>query len=404
MARRKQRPEFPPSCRRMSSGRYTITITTEVKGEKTRLAHSKVLPSEPKTYANGSDAWDGYDRVMAHLEKCIANGETLRGFWAKWIDPDHHWNERRTESTVQTYASRTRSFVEFRGYGDLPLAAFTEAHLDAFRENGGHLSAVGTISRIFMDAKRRKLIVTNPFAEAAAEAERLIEKRQKASKKKNPPPTIEQANAMLARLSSGPYPSSLCGWFLTGVETGMRGGEIDGMEWAHFNEAEGTYEIAWQWHHKLNQMTPPKHGSERTLALTDPVLELIERQRGNGSEFIWTDPERAHWTHATRGYWWQWDKDGGPTLRSLVGDATMYRSTRHHWASKALNVLGISPYQASLLYGHSDGGKLLTETYATGDTELAARTARDAANRMHRTVVDLSASRSVKRSDERRAA
>jgi hypothetical protein len=143
MARRKQRPELPPGSRRTSSDRITITISTRSDGQKTRLSHSKVLASEPRTYATSADAWAGYDRVMAHLEKCSANGETLRGFWAKWIDPEHHWNERRSESTVMTYESRTRGFVAFRNYADLPLTGFSEKHLDVFREHGGLLSAVG---------------------------------------------------------------------------------------------------------------------------------------------------------------------------------------------------------------------------------------------------------------------
>jgi integrase len=395
MPRRKQRPELPPGARRTSSGRVTITVRAKRDGEIKRLSHSKVLPTEPSTYANGSDAWDGYDRVMAHLEKCAASGETLGGFWAKWTDPEHHWNERRSESTVLTYESRTRGFVSFRDYADLALAAFTEEHLDVYREKGGGLlSQVGTISRIFMDAQRRGLIPGNPFANAAAEADRLIIKRTKAKAKKNPPPKIPAVNAMLARLKSGPYPASLHGWFVDGTETGMRGGEIDGMEWTYFDEARGVYAIEWQWHHKLNKLTPPKHDSERGLALTDPVLEAIERQRGNGSRYIWTDPERAHWTHNTRAYWWTWAGDGGPTLRSLVGGATMYRSTRHHWASKAVNVMGLSPYQASLLYGHRDGGKLIADTYVTADHDLAMRNAREAGNALHN-VVDLNARRAA---------
>jgi integrase len=398
MARRKQRPELPPGSRRTSSGRITITISTEADGQKTRLSHSKVLASEPRTYATPADAWAGYDRVMAHLEKCSANGETLRGFWAKWIDPEHHWNERRSESTVMTYESRTRGFVAFRNYADLPLTGFSEKHLDVFREHGGLLSAVGTISRIFMDAKRHGLITTNPFAQAAIDAERLIDKRQRQTKKKNPPPSIDDVTAMLDRLETGPFPGSLLGWFTTGTETGMRGGEIDAMQWKYLDVDACVYQIEWQWHHKLNTLMPPKHGSERAVGLSDPVMARIEEQAhkfrrpgGNGSPYIWTDPERDHWTHGTRDYWWTWEGDGGPTLRSLVGGSTMYRATRHHWASKALNEMGLSPYQASLLYGHSDGGKLLVDTYATGDHDLAMRNARDAANQMAK--LNLSAAR-----------
>jgi integrase len=377
MARRK--PTLPPGARQTSPGRISITIRLKLDdGTFTRLAHSKVKSDEPKFYATPDEAWAGYLRIQEYQKQAAAHGETLKGFWAKWSDPDHHWNLSRTDSTVMAYTARTKGFVNFRNYGDIPLSAFTERHLDAYMEDGGGLlSHIGAISRIFHDAVRRGRIATNPLARAAAEAAKLIAKQAKEKRVENPPPSVDQIEQMLARLKAPDYPDSLYGWFLTGAETGMRGGEIDGMEWEHLNG--NVYWIKRQWNAKENKLTKCKAGSERRLILNPRVMAEIDKMRGNCSRYIWADSNRAHWTHNTRAYWWTWSGDGGPTLRQLVQGATMYNATRHHWASRAVNIMGLTPYQASLLYGHSDGGKLITDTYANPDHERAMREAAERA-------------------------
>ena len=387
---------LPPGGRRTSSGRITITIPGLKDGEKTRLSHSKWLVTEPKTYADEAEAWAGYERVVAYLAERTEQSTTLRAFWEKWIDPEHHWNiERgRGESSVQTYEQRTHAFVA--SYGHLQLDQIGPEHLDAHMENGGKLSQVGTISRIFQDAIDHGYLKLNPLAQAARRASKTVEKQAKLKRKLNPPPKTPQIDALLDRLQMPVFPASLYGWFLAATSTGMRGGEVDGMELEYLDG--DVYHVAWQWHAKLNKRTPVKHGSERKLRLLPAVVREIEKVRGNGSRFIWTDIGREHWTHCTRDYWWTWNSDGGPSLRQLAGGATMYNATRHHWASKAVNELGLSPYQASLLYGHKDGGKLITEVYASPDHEAAMDAAYEAQTR----VVDLSQYR--RRDDEERAA
>jgi hypothetical protein len=377
--------KLPPGARRTSSGRITITMRDN---DGNRRSHSKILTTEPATYATPAEAWEGYFRVKAYLAEKQSETTTLRAFWIKWTDVDHHWNvERgRGESTVQTYEQRTRGFVEFKGYGEMQLDQFTGRHLDAFMENGGKLSQVGTISRIFMDAIGRGYLKTNPFATAAQNASNAITKQSRARREENPPPKTPQIKCVLARLQMPMFPPSLYGWFRCATSNGMRGGEVDGME---FEFLDGdVYHIVYQWHAKLNKRTNCKHGSRRKLRLLPPVMREIEKLRGNGSRYIWADSNREHWTHNTRDYWWGWDRDGQPSPRQLAGGATIYSATRHYWASKALNELDLTPYQASLLYGHKDGGKLINEVYGHGDPEAAMRAAYEAQTRDE--VIDLS--------------
>jgi integrase len=116
----------------------------------------------------------------------------------------------------------------------------------------------------------------------------------------------------------------------------------------------------------------PKHNSRRKVVLPLDVLAEIRHQRervGDSGSWIWTNTQHDPWQDSARQKWWE-KQVGGVSLQTLTG-VTMYEATRHFWASWAVNEGGLSPYRASVLMGHSDGGALLTRVYARKDEELA---------------------------------
>lgn len=384
-----RRYNMPPGGRYTSANRITITIPCIENGQRVRKSHSKVKPDEPKTYANLKDANEGYDRVIAYRDQRTDHAQTVRGFWQEWTDADHWmWGavEGRSEQTLMAYATRTRKFVE--RYGDRPIDTITEFDVRAYMADGAAQSSLYSLSTMFNDAEREGLITTHPCRELAKRAERTIRTRRK-----NKPvdvPDRAQIDAVLERAGDDVYPDGLRPWLIVGTETGMRGGELDGMEWKYLKG--DRYQIDWQWNAALGKMTPPKHESYRSIGLSDVALEAIESCRGRNPRYVFTNKTVDHFTHDSRDWWWAWNSDGGPSLRQLVGGVTMYAATRHYWASRAVNELGLSPYQASLLYGHKDGGRLITEVYAKPDHERAVREAQAAMNSAaaeQRKVVDL---------------
>lgn len=363
----KTRP-LPPGGRRTSAGRVTITIPTQVNGHDKRLSQNKILPSEPRSYATVDEAWEGYKRVQDYLAQRVDRDQTMLGFWERWTDPeDWRWGQisGRSEDSQYIYASRTRAFVT--RYATRPVASMTEQDVRDHMRAGGAPSQLSTIARFFRDAATEGLIVGNPAGVLGKDADRALTKRRKANR--SDPPKIDAVNAMLEHATDPRYPRSFYGWLLTGTRTGMRGAELDGMEWEYVDG--DVYHIEWQLHYRTSQKQRPKHDSRRPVRLDDDVLAEIERARPNGSPYIWLNPNTSDpWRHEARGELWE-KEIAGTSLRDLVGGVTIYIATRHHWASHALNVLKITPYDASLLYGHSDGGKLLTDTYAKPDVMSA---------------------------------
>src|SRR4051812_12169578 len=102
---------LPPGGRKTSSGRITITI--RLKDGK-RLAHSKVLTTEPTTYETEAEAWAGYERVQAFVAQRVEGVVTLGAFWAEWTDEDHYlWGvlRGRSRQSIKSYKTRTRRFM-----------------------------------------------------------------------------------------------------------------------------------------------------------------------------------------------------------------------------------------------------------------------------------------------------
>jgi len=400
MARRKR--GLPPGGRTTSSGRITITFSVREDGETVRRSHSKVLPSEPTTYVDETAAWDGFNRVTAYLTEKVQRGVTVGEFWEAWTDPDHwRWGKikRRQEQSMIRLRSATRAFVEGRpvpdsddridGHYSLPIEAITAEHIEGFMEKGGKPSNLNALATLFTDAiKSKARFAEHPCKELACESDKSERDRRK--RERPDPPKQAAVTALLDRAAAAPFPPSIFGWLTVGTETGMRGGEIDAMDWEHYDRHTGRYVIEYQYNHALKRMSAPKHDSHRTLQFDDDLMEVVDSFWGEHPRWIFVNSRAEHWCHETRDYWWNWSRDAGPSLAQLSGGKTIYNSTRHFWASRAVNVWKLPPYSAAILYGHKDGGKLLTETYVKPDNELAMQAALDAKRAQ---PVDLSAKR-----------
>jgi integrase len=372
-----RKPKLGEHMRLTPSGSIALQFT--VDGE--RRSGRKILPDLPASYphtAAGIAAAKADIRLVEdHIAQAIDRKATVRGFWERWTDVDdkqwgHFGSEcpKRSEHAIYTMASATRPFVEM--YAERHLSTLNDTDIRAYVESKHYApSQMERIATFLTDAETAGLRRgVNPAVGAGRKAGAYL--RNQRERSKTSPPTASEVYAMLVHLYNRAYPRSLYGWFLTGTRTGMRGGEIDGMRFEHVDFDACTYEIKSQFHPRTYKLDVPKHNSVRKVFLDDDVMREIELARAGGamSDYIWTNSKFDPWRHTSRNKWWAKEIDG-VSLKSIVGGATMYNATRHHWASWAVNELGMSPYQASILYGHSDGGKLISKTYATPDNDAA---------------------------------
>lgn len=389
---RTRKPKWPENVRQLETGRFSLQFEVTEHGVTRRLSQSSILRSEPRSYATLDEALEGRARVRTFLATTADRHTTVLGFWERWTNErDWRWGSEftgRGDETFETNRRKTAAFV--KRYGDRQIASVSTEDVKAHMSTGVGVTQLQYISLFFRDAMREGLTQHNPADDLARTAARTARDRRLNHKRRTKPPTSDQIRAMLERAAEPAYPRSIYGWLLAGSETGMRAGELDAMEFA--NVDGDVYHITQQRHYRTNTLEDPKHESFRSVHLSDDLLAEIERVRSEDprARWIWRNAYGEWWRPAARDKWWSWDGDGGPSLRSLVGDATMYQATRHHWAWHALNTLDISVQKIARLYGHQDGGKTLLAHYADVDNDAAlesVRAARAAA------PVDLSARR-----------
>ena len=377
---RKPKPELPENIRLLDTGKYGLQFEVQENGKTRRLSGASLLKGSPRSFDTIEDALKGRDQVREFLASTVDRETTVRGFWERWTDEDDWaWGTEgiyanRGRDSYVVYASRTRLLVE--RYGDRQIASITERDIAELKPRRSHLP---TIALFFRNAMREGFVKHNPAETMARDANAKANDERAKRRQRYTPPKRAQIDAMLERAAMPCYPRSIYGWLLTGTETGMRCGELDGMR---FQWLDGdVYDIQKQLHYRTGTLEDPKHEGQRKVVLPPEVMAEIERARAQdpANPWIWRNTYGQPWMQDGRDRWWHWCADGGAALRSLVGGATMKEATRHHWAWHALNILEIPVPKIAKLYGHKDGGVTLLAHYATVDNDAAidaVRTAR----------------------------
>jgi integrase len=164
-------------------------------------------------------------------------------------------------------------------------------------------------------------------------------------------------------------PPSFAAYLLTAIWSAARPGELDALRWTDLDFQAETIRIERQWNVKVRKFTTPKHGSRRTIAMTERVrdrLLILPRE----SEWVFTTIRGHHYTPSTRNHHWN-------RVRASIGlaNTSLYLATRHWFAWYSLNVLELPPHVIALQLGRTDGRRRVRELYGHPDAALArART------------------------------
>jgi integrase len=123
---------------------------------------------------------------------------------------------------------------------------------------------------------------------------------------------------------------------------------------------------------QARELTLPKHGHVRTIAMTDAARErLLTLPRE--SEWVFTTLRGNHYRPSSRSHHWN-------RVRCAAGldQVDLYTATRHYFGWYALNVLELDPHVIALQLGHRDGGGLVRTNYGHPDAAIARERVRRA--------------------------
>jgi integrase len=316
----------------------------------------------PESFASRDAAAAAEHEARRLLRASARAGVTVREFWTDWTT-DPLWQRRAGSTNIHNRASTSR-FV--REHGDLPLRAIGDEHVAAWLRGGRNVGTVPALRAFFNDAASApagRLVDRNPFA-------RLGLRSSRGRRDTQPPSQVDIAR--LVALADELTPPSFAAYLDVGVHEGMRSGELDALRWDRIDFQAGTILVDQQWNALERAFTPPKHGSVRTIALTDPArARLLSLPRE--SAFAFTTLRGSHYRPTSRSYHWNRVR-----CAAGLGNVDLYTATRHYFGWYAWNVLELDARDIALHFGHQDGGELVRKLYGHPDARLARERVRAA--------------------------
>lgn len=215
-------------------------------------------------------------------------GETLGGFVETYLSTIAP--ERMRETTL---VETRRALHRFERLFPLPLSQLEREDIEKERRRMARHLAPSTMN---VTLKRLKALL-----DEAVERKKIDESpAARISPLKEPDPPrrhmrLEEAARLLEYLGESRL-GLQCTWALA---TGMRKGEILGMQWEHWDEQAGTYRVekALKWTKGLGFYleAPKTQKSRRTLFLPSQAVDVLRKQRATQAQLrlqagpLWTD-------------------------------------------------------------------------------------------------------------------
>jgi integrase len=332
----------------------------------------------PTTYATERAARSAEDEARTLLRSSARLGVTVGEWWTVWTT-DPLW-QREAESTNMHYKERTQKFAQL--HRDLPLRAVGDQHIADWVRGGRNLGTIGPLRTMCFDAMSAaagRLIDRNPFANLGL-------KRSSRGRRDVQPPTQVEI-AQFIQLADTLTPPSFAAYLDVAVFEGMRPGELDALRWEKVDFQAGTILVDEQWNAKVHAFTPPKHGTVRSIALTDQARRRL-LSLPQESEFVFTTLRGTHYRPSSRSHHWNRVR-----CSAGLGDVDLYTATRHYFGWYAWNVLELDARDIALHFGHRDGGELVRKLYGHPDAALARERVREAFRQAPPQPVSLAARR-----------
>jgi integrase len=175
-------------------------------------------------------------------------------------------------------------------------------------------------------------------------------------------PTMDEYRALLdACTTLGGYGSEFKAMIQFAAWTGIRQGELFGLQWSDIDSDEVTISRSRKGDGALGK---PKNGQTRTIPLLPPaqVLETVPRRPDS---FIFHSPHGQPLRKQTHAH--SWNK-----VRYAARVDVRWHDLRHFCATQLLE-LGLDHFAVSIQLGHTDGGALVMERYGHPSVDAAKR-------------------------------
>jgi integrase len=282
-----------------------------------------------------------------------ANDETVAEFVDRWLR-DY---KRPRASTNRHYDYMVKPLADEFGSVKMSDISRRRAREWALRHRG----SVPVVRAMFNDALNEECVTTNPFANL-----RLDQRHGR----RNLIPLTEAEVHELADTSLslfGAYGPTFRACILFAAYVGLRPAEMFVLKWSDLDMAANKVHISRSLG-STGEITPPKNGLKRTVALPEPAKEvLLAMPRRADSPYVFTAPCGRRFSKTSHYYYWR-------LLRTEAGRPKMAFYELRHFCATHLLELDTNHADVAVQLGHTDGGALVMSTY--GHPSIKASLAR----------------------------
>jgi integrase len=218
----------------------------------------------------------GFETIIRHR---LARGEpldqnpdreiTFGQFASRWFDdyvvPNNRYHEQRMKKSVLN-----SSLIPF--FGKLPIATITSQHVEQYKARA-----------LKEDTSRKtinnRLAIFRKCVTTAYEWLKLPGAPPTVRWLRCPPPSTDYLSADECSLLLSHASGVVYEMLLTALRTGMRQGEIRGLQWRSINWEARTLVVRHSLNDLTKQLEPPKNNRERHIPLDLDLYETLYRRR-----------------------------------------------------------------------------------------------------------------------------
>lgn len=292
---------------------------------------------------------DGAKAYEAVLRQKLARGESItkihsnpfseeqsfESFAWKWFDEYVVPNNKQQEQRMKRYILRS-SLIPF--FGKTPISQITTRQIDQYK---AHALKKGVSPKTV----NNRLAVLGKCIRTAYEWLNLSGVMPKVALLKCPPPQTKYLSADECELLMANAEGVVWEMILTALRTGMRQGEIRGLQWSSINWESGDIIVRHSLNDRTKILETPKSNRERSIPMDSDVYDtLFRRKRQTGYVFLDTDGSIFDSQRALR----RLEK-----IRERAGLRKFTWHTLRHTTATQLALKGAPLHVVQALLGHS---------------------------------------------------
>jgi integrase len=328
-------------------------------------------------YANGGYVAAGSTEREALAKQAELRGKAARGervvtaTKTRFADVAEQWYENNRDGWRRSTRDNYRASLDnvlLPKFGKMKIGSVTVDHIATLIRDlgraGGKPSTIANhmlpLQGTFKLALRGGLLGTNPYS--------LLTKNERPEPSQNREAHVWSDVEIKALIEAAEHlakqPASRYDYaplIRTALVTGLRQGELHGLQWQDFDKAEGVLHVERQWLRDGSYGPPKTPSSMRRIPLSQEMVEYLTALKFRSKASGDSDPLFASRTGTPLSHRNVTGRGFGPAAR-LAGLNVSIHDTRHAFASRMIS-RGVDVVALSKLMGHKNP-RITLETYA----------------------------------------